>query len=168
MFIPTTYTGKGKPVAFFPETTSAGDEVLNGSNVFPKKLPPKMNFLYVSAYWHEIKNGKHIVCYGIVEGILPDKDFPDGVDNPNFSFGAFLEAAYSRDTEQSNNKPNCWVGFTALHKLGHSKPWNIEHEPSSKFSSEAAYDPQVLANMITNPSQVPVGAIGWFKLAASK
>jgi hypothetical protein len=164
MFIPTTYTGKGKPVAFFPDTMIAGNLWSNKLQKYAR-IP---NLLLVSAYWHEVKKGKQIACYGYVGGWLPEKDFPDGIDNPNFSFGDFLEIATIRNYKTPQDKSGCWVGFTGLHKLGHSKPWKAPAEFFLDGTPEAAYDPQVLANMITNPSQVPAGAVGWFKLAANK
>lgn len=164
MFIPTTYTGKGKPVAFFLETVTAGRSWSNKLQKYVR-MP---NILIVSGYWHEVKNGKQIVCYGSVGGGLSEKDFPDGIDNPNFSFSDFLEIATVRNYKTPQDSRSCWIWFTALHKLGHSKPWKAPAEFFLDGTPEAAYDPQVLADMITNPSKVPVGAIGWFKLAANK
>lgn len=170
MFIPTSYTGKGKPFAFLPETMSPGPW---SNRILEPPLPPRdPSTMFISAYWQEVKAGTLLMCFGTLICQLDKQFFPNGIDDPSFTFDTFLEFADSRVLLPNDPKPRHVLRLqmvNAVHKLGRPKPWKaplIDHSPY--FDEEAAYDPQILNNMLVNPSQVPVGAIGWFKLAADK
>ena len=173
MFIPTLYTGKGKLIAFLPQSLN---HPLGWSNS-KQQYVRKEGSLVIAAYWLEFKAGKQIACFGVITPLLHGEvetsyaeglELPSGTTSKNAGYSDLLQLKKTESNRKRNNPTVAFtsdISFVAAHKLGNSRAYNSDL--SGYFPElESFYDESLLISLLGSTSNSPPqGTDGWYKWA---
>jgi hypothetical protein len=105
----------------------------------------------LGAYWHEMKAGKHIACYGVVY-------FEDAAG----ASGEIDPGVYDDILAKTDNQAGVYaMSHLAGLKVGHAKPYS--YEPLFEEIERSNVDEGALDQMLQSLTYLPPNTDGWFK-----
>ena len=168
MFIPVDPTNKTK-IAFIPESMHL---TYSASYLAPYPIANRANIntdvpiWQIAAYWQEIKQGKPITVFGVATIYFTAYDISDPTFNTLFpnrkhediTCAELLYVTTMRD-----------IGKVGVAKLGHTRPYFRPEAYMGTFLESNMnaldfYDAQKLTNLHANPTVLPSGVEGWYKI----